>query len=83
WLYLKGREWRATLRRMRVQAAMNPTRPSGGPRADLARWRRIRRDQMHEVNRSELDRIMGKIESSGVGSLSPDERNFLDRFSPD
>jgi hypothetical protein len=38
---------------------------------------------MHPVNREELDRVMAKIENDGVDSLSPDEREFLDRFSPE
>jgi hypothetical protein len=36
---------------------------------------------LHEVNRAEYDRIMAKIKASGVDSLEPDERSFLDRFS--
>jgi membrane associated rhomboid family serine protease len=49
--------------------------------ADLSRWRGISRDGLHEVNRDELDRILDKISASGVQSLSPKEREFLDRFS--
>jgi hypothetical protein len=33
------------------------------------------------VNRAEYDRIMEKIKTSGVDSLEPNERAFLDRFS--
>ena len=47
----------------------------------MERWSRIKRDTMHEVNRSELDRILDKISASGIGSLTPGEREFLDRFS--
>lgn len=49
--------------------------------ADLERWRRIDRAGIHPVNRDEIDRLMIKIASSGVASLTPDERAFLDRFS--
>ena len=45
------------------------------------RWKKIRRDQLHEVNRDELDRILDKIGAAGIGSLTPGEREFLDRFS--
>jgi membrane associated rhomboid family serine protease len=45
------------------------------------RWKRIRRDQLHEVNREELDRVLDKISGSGIASLTPGEREFLDRFS--
>jgi membrane associated rhomboid family serine protease len=57
-------------------------RTPGSGAADLKRWERIRREDMHPVNRDELDRVMDKIKASGVGSLTPDERAFLDRFTP-
>jgi membrane associated rhomboid family serine protease len=50
-------------------------------RDDLDRWAKIRREQMHEVNREEFDRIMEKIDKEGVGSVTPQERLFLDNFS--
>jgi membrane associated rhomboid family serine protease len=50
-------------------------------RSDVDRWSKIQRDQLHEVNREEFDRIMQKIETEGVGSVTPQERTFLDNFS--
>jgi membrane associated rhomboid family serine protease len=47
----------------------------------VERWKKIRRDQLHEVNRDELDRILDKIGATGIASLTPGEREFLDRFS--
>lgn len=47
----------------------------------LDRWKKIKRDTLHEVNRDELDRILDKISASGISSLTPGEREFLDRFS--
>lgn len=47
----------------------------------MDRWKKIKRDGLHEVNRDELDRILDKISASGIASLTPDEREFLDRFS--
>jgi hypothetical protein len=47
----------------------------------MAKWQRIRREDMHPVNREELDRILDKINEGGVASLKPDEREFLERFS--
>jgi len=47
----------------------------------LDRWKKIRRDGLHEVNRDELDRILDKISAGGIASLTPGEREFLDRFS--
>jgi membrane associated rhomboid family serine protease len=55
-----------------------------GPRvsqSDLDRWAKIPREQLHEVNRDELDRIMEKIEKQGIASVTPQERVFLDNFS--
>ena len=48
---------------------------------DVQRWSTIKRDQLHPINRDELDRILAKLQETGVGSLSLDERSFLDRFS--
>jgi membrane associated rhomboid family serine protease len=80
-LFIKWHEHQSPGRRFAVKAAP-PPRP-GGDRASLERWERIRRDELHPVNRSELDRVMEKIEKSGISSLTPDERAFLDRFAPD
>ena len=65
-------------RRRRFEAKQTGVRVSRG---DVDRWSKIRRDELHEVNREELDRIMEKIEKEGVGSVTPQERNFLDNFS--
>ncbi len=54
------------------------------PRAkDVERWAKIQRDKLHEVNREELDRILEKIKAAGVENLTDQEREFLDRFSPE
>ncbi len=47
----------------------------------IERWSKIPRETLHEVNRDELDRILDKISATGIGSLTPAEREFLDRFS--
>lgn len=67
------REWR---RKMRPAAPRNETSSKS-----VERWSRINRETLHEVNRSELDRILDKISATGVSSLSSSEREFLDRFS--
>ena len=51
------------------------------PAVEPARWKNIDRTKLHEVNRTELDRLLDKIKSTGVNSLSPGEREFLERFS--
>jgi membrane associated rhomboid family serine protease len=65
-------------RKRRFEPQLQTPRPS---RSDLARWSKIRRDELHVVNREELDRIMQKIEKEGVGSVTAQERVFLDNFS--
>jgi hypothetical protein len=75
-LYLRLRDARSRTRRFEAKQK--------GPRVsqtDLDRWSKIRRDELHEVNREELDRIMEKIEREGVGSVTQQERSFLDNFS--
>ena len=49
--------------------------------ADVEKWSKIDREKLHAVNREELDRIRGKITSTGVSSLTINERAFMDRFS--
>ena len=51
--------------------------------ADVQRWKNIRREGMHEINRAEFDRILEKLNTSGASSLTESERAFLDRFSQD
>jgi len=82
YLYIKWLEHNSPARKFKAKLAA-PVRNPVGERSDLKRWERIRRDEMHPVNRDELDRVMEKIKTSGVGSLTPDERAFLDRFTPD
>ena len=52
-----------------------------GDRASLERWSRIRAEELHEVNRAELERIRSRIEKDGIGALTAADREFLDRFS--
>jgi membrane associated rhomboid family serine protease len=55
--------------------------PSRGTVTDLDRWKTIRADTLHPVNREEYDRVMAKIEQEGLSALTLGEREFLDRFS--
>jgi membrane associated rhomboid family serine protease len=78
WLYLEylSRFTGATAWRKKLTPA-----PSRGTITDLDRWKTIRADALHPVNREEYDRVMAKIEQAGLGSLTMGEREFLDRFS--
>jgi hypothetical protein len=78
YLYVKWysrRGWRVRLPAMPVL--------KGPSDADQSRWARIDPAAMHPVNREEYMRIKGKMSAQGAASLTPQERLFLDRFSPD
>ncbi|MEK7668890.1 MAG: rhomboid family intramembrane serine protease [Gemmatimonadota bacterium] len=77
-VYLRWVEARSPAARFRAQLAPEPKRASD---ADLERWRRIDASTLHPVNREECERVMAKLDASGVGSLTPGEREFLQRFS--
>jgi len=76
-LYLRWMELRSPAVQFRAAATPAPKSST----ADLDRWRRVRLDTLHPVNREEYERVMAKVELAGAASLSPDERAFLDRFS--
>ncbi len=81
-LYLQWMEHRSPARQFKAKVNAPARRSPGGLSADIKRWEQIRREELHPVNRDELDRVMEKIKTTGVGSLTPDERAFLDRFAP-
>jgi membrane associated rhomboid family serine protease len=48
----------------------------------VGNWRHVNRDNIHAVNREEVDRILDKISASGLASLTSQERLFLSNFVP-
>ncbi len=78
WLSLKWFEFTSSARRFKRQAA--PPARTATP-TDVRRWNTIPRNDLHPVNREELDRVLDKISASGMESLTAAERAFLDRFS--
>ena len=77
-LYLKWIERRPELARWRAKSSLAPVLTLG---SEMERWRQIKPEALHPVNREELERVMAKIGAEGIGSLTPGEREFLDRFS--
>ncbi|MEO7962956.1 MAG: rhomboid family intramembrane serine protease [Gemmatimonadaceae bacterium] len=77
-LYLKWLERRSGTRRFKTQMAASPPQA----REALNRWKSIDTRNIHEVNRAEVNRILDKINVSGLGSLSPQEQTFLSNFVP-
>ncbi|MEJ2215025.1 MAG: rhomboid family intramembrane serine protease [Gemmatimonadota bacterium] len=83
WLYLKWLDSRRGRfkRKATPQAPSALDRVSGKARREEANWRSIDLDSLHEVNREEVDRILKKMDQSGVDSLTPDEREFMNRMT--
>ncbi len=52
-----------------------------GEGESLRRWNSIRVEELHELNRSEVERLLTKAKTTGAQSLTADERGVLDRFS--
>jgi membrane associated rhomboid family serine protease len=80
--------------RWRKHRYMKQWRPIPTPKSELAkaarraddrdavkRWKGIQLDQLHELNRDEVERLLKKLDEGGTGSLSHDERAMLDRFA--
>jgi membrane associated rhomboid family serine protease len=61
-------------------AAATLQRVASQIRVDTERWKTIPLDQLHPINREEVERVLQKLELSGVSSLTQDERAFLDRM---
>lgn len=82
YVYLKLWERRSPAAQFRKRAATEPTHGRNSiSKADLKRWSTIKREDMHPVNREELDRILDKINSEGGDKLTAEEHAFLERFS--
>lgn len=78
WLCLRIFGIRTVDDRLRpVQPARAPTPAAGAQQ----RWKQIRLEQLHPVNREEAERVLAKLETRGPHSLTADEQAFLDRFS--
>jgi membrane associated rhomboid family serine protease len=75
YLYLRWAEWSSPAARFKRRARA-PASP-----VSVDSWKNIRRDDLHPVNREELDRVLAKLEREGPGSLTADEKTFLNRFS--
>lgn len=61
------------------QLAKAVSRSSDGE--SLRRWKKIRTEELHELNRGEVERLLVKANESGVQTLTLDERAMLDRFA--
>ncbi len=83
WGYLKIRERRSGAFKRNAIRGAHPTaadRLTGRATREERQWDDIQLDQLHEINRQEVERIRAKIEESGRSSLTPDERAFMTRM---
>jgi rhomboid family protein len=76
YLYLKWLEETKGSKRFRELAVQAP------PLQQLAGWKRVNLQSVHELNRDEVNRILDKINASGLGSLTAQEKQFLSNFVP-
>jgi len=82
--FLKWWDWQIGSAKRAFQKRMRVDTPSGGLMGDrvaLARWKGISVESLHELNRGEVARLVDKAERHGASSLTPPERDFLDRMS--
>ena len=84
WIYLSVRERRPKRFQRQATPGAAPSaleRLSGKATRDEQRWESIRLENMHEINRSEVERLRAKIAAHGTRSLTPSERDFLNRMA--
>ncbi len=77
-IFLKWRDWRSGSSQFRRAVASAPREAE----ARIGNWRKVDPQAAHEVNRDELNRILDKINATGLESLTPQERTFLMHFVP-
>lgn len=76
WIFLK------LINPARVSARFRAKTVAKAPPETLRNWSRVDVSRVHEVNRDELNRILDKINTSGLASLTPEEKLFLSNFVP-
>jgi hypothetical protein len=45
------------------------------------RWASIDLASIHDLNRNEVEELLARVDRHGMGALTPEERQFLDRMS--
>jgi membrane associated rhomboid family serine protease len=86
--YLKVRDWRKGSARREFQKKLDQASGGGGSgplggsdRTAIKRWEAIDLEELHVLNREEVRTLLDKARSSGVKSLTLEERRFMDRMS--
>ncbi|MBM4193953.1 MAG: rhomboid family intramembrane serine protease [Gemmatimonadetes bacterium] len=76
WIYLRMIDPSRRMARFRASTVAKPASDR------LSQWKNVDVSGVHEVNREELNRILDKINDTGLSSLTPEERLFLSNFVP-
>ncbi len=80
-MYVLYRRWKKAQNKRRVEA---PNSQYKSPYVlDLEakeRWKSIDLERLHEVNREEVEKLLGKLAVTNVRALTTSERAFLDRM---
>jgi membrane associated rhomboid family serine protease len=76
WLYLRWLDARAGTKQFRQKTVAKV------PDTTLANWQKVDTRSIHEINREEVNRILDKINQSGLSSLTAQEKQFLSNFVP-
>jgi len=64
------------------QRRVNHTPSTQGSEGDTrSRWASIDLMSMHDLNRNEVEELLARVDRNGMGALSLEERQFLDRMS--
>ncbi len=53
----------------------------GSDRDARSRWASIDLASIHDLNRNEVEELLARVDREGIGAISTDERQFLDRMS--
>jgi membrane associated rhomboid family serine protease len=77
-VYLIWLDRRSPAARFRSRTAAPGRRLDASP----DQWAKIRLEELHPVNREEVERLLRKSAAGGIVSLTPDEQAVLNRFSP-
>lgn len=82
WAYLKWLDRKKTRFKRKVESP-NSSFGSVGPRLQGKpdRWRSIRLEDLHELNRAEVEMLLARVQRDGPSALSSEERAFLDRMA--
>jgi membrane associated rhomboid family serine protease len=81
WGFLKLRDRRSTAFQRKASAEPSTVEKVTGKAArEEKKWESIDLESLHEINRSEVERIREKIVDEGKASLTPDERAFMNRM---